>query len=395
MIVALAWLAPACTSDAEAEDRQKAGEPRAGEVSKASKEASDEEGAAAAATLESLTRLAADPDADLGPDAEPTGVPTPAGMVWVPGGTFSMGDGGPHAKADEQPLHDVHVDGFWMDAHEVTNREFQRFVEATGYRTRAERGWTAEEFEANSGGLEARPEYLTPSAAVFTPPQQDVGLDNAARWWRIVEGASWHQPEGPGSGLEGRWQHPVVQVSWEDAVAYAEWAGKRLPTEAEWECAARGNGDELVDHTGRANGRFTANLWQGDFPMSNLAEDGFSSTAPVGSFGAGRLGLHDMAGNVWEWCHDLYHFRYYETLARVVDSTGRPASNPMGPTRSYDPDEPMVVKRVTRGGSFLCNDCYCRGYRPSARMKTPADNALQHTGFRCVMTPAMRDAAGK
>ena len=349
----------------------------------------------AAATVAALEALAADPQTDLGPDDAPDGVTVPAGMVWVAGGTFSMGATGPHAKADEVPVHRVHVDGFWMDSREVTNRDFQRFVEATGYRTRAERGWTAEEFEANSGGVAAQPEYLTPSAAVFTPPGDAVPLENPARWWRIIEGASWRHPEGPGSSLDGRWEHPVVQVSWEDAVAYGEWAGKRLPTEAEWECAARLNADELVDHTGRAGGRFTANLWQGDFPHSNLAEDGFVTTAPVGSFRAGRLGLHDMAGNVWEWCNDLYHYRYYETLAQVVERTQRPASNPFGPTRSYDPAEPMVVKRVTRGGSFLCNDCYCRGYRPSARMKTPADNALQHTGFRCVVTPAMLARTGK
>jgi len=326
---------------------------------------------------------AEEPPADLAP---------PPGMVWVPGGTFDMGSTGEHAKPDEAPVHPVRVSGFWMDATEVTNLEFQRFVDATGYRTTAERAPTAEEILANAppGTPPPPADALVPASMVFSPPDGAVPLGDWSQWWAIVPGANWRHPEGPDSTLDGRWSHPVVHVTWDDAVAYARWAGKRLPTEAEWECAARLDAERLEDHRGLRNGRPTANLWQGEFPHANEDTDGFHTTSPARAFPAGRLGLYDMAGNVWEWCDDLYHYRYYDTLAAQAQAAGRAVANPRGPEQSFDPDEPYATKRVTRGGSFLCNDGYCRGYRPAARMKTTADTSLQHTGFRCVVTPAMR-----
>ncbi len=298
------------------------------------------------------------------------------GMVWVPAGEFQMGTN--KGEEDAKPIHKVALDGFWMDAHEVTNEEFGRFIKATGYVTIAERKPDPKDFP----GVPAS--ELKAGAIVFTPPPRPIPVQQLRahnaflQWWRYVPGASWRHPEGPGSTLRGREKHPVVYVAWYDAFAYAKWAGKRLPTEAEWEYAARGGlagnefcwGNELTP-----KGKQMANTWQGRFPVENTANDGFRLTAPVGSFPANGYGIFDMSGNVWEWCADWYTPDYYKNS---------PAKNPPGPKTSHDPNEPGVWKRVQRGGSFMCTDLYCGAFRPSHRMKTSPDTGLSHAGFRCV-----------
>jgi formylglycine-generating enzyme required for sulfatase activity len=303
------------------------------------------------------------------PGQPPAGA-APDGMVWIPGGSFMMGS--ETGRPDEQPVHRVTVDGFWMDSTEATNAQFAAFVEATGYQTVAERPLDPALFP----GLP--PELLQPGSLVFESPGRPVDLRYFAQWWTWVPGASWQHPEGPDSSIEARMDHPVVHMAWEDAVAYAEWAGKRLPTEAEWEFAARGGkagarfvwGDENPDSIPPA-----ANTWQGPFPERNEGSDGFLTTAPVGSFPPNGFRLYDMAGNVWEWVSDWYQPSYYS------DS---PSRNPSGPETSYDPDEPGVPKRVLRGGSFLCHESYCESYRPAARMKNAPDTGTNHQGFRLV-----------
>jgi formylglycine-generating enzyme len=297
--------------------------------------------------------------------------PAPDGMVWIPGGEFRMGTEDA-SYADAQPVHRVRVDGFWMDATEVTNAQFAGFVAATGYVTVAEHAPDPAEFPG------APAEALVPGSIVFTPPSFPVPLDNHLIWWRYLPGADWRHPDGPDSGIADLQDHPVVHVCWEDAAAYARWAGKRLPTEAEWEFAARGGldgreyvwGDELTPE-----GRWQANIWQGAFPGENTAADGFRGTAPVRSFPANGYGLFDMAGNVWEWCSDWYRPDYY------ADS---PSENPRGPDDSFDPQEPGLPKRVQRGGSYLCSDMYCARYKPGPRGKGEPRSAASHVGFRCV-----------
>ena len=290
-------------------------------------------------------------------------------MVWVPGGKFTMG--GADGQPDELPLHDVKVRGFWMDRTEVTNGQFARFVEATGYVTTAEKKPDAKDFP---GGPE---EKLVPGSVCFVPPPNVVSLNDHMQWWQYVAGANWRHPTGPDSDIKGMEQHPVVHVSWFDAVAYAKWAGKRLPTEAEWEYASRGGLDRAPFIWGaekNPKGAWMTNIWQGQFPNENTKQDGYVYSSPVSSFPPNGYGLFDMAGNVWEWVSDWYTPDYYAVS---------PRDNPQGPEKSFDPAEPGVEKRVGRGGSFLCSDMYCRGYRPSARQKTSPDTGLQHTGFRC------------
>lgn len=290
------------------------------------------------------------------------------GMVWIPGGAFEMGSA---EFEDAKPLHTVTVDGFWMDEHEVTNAQFAAFVEATGYVTVAERPLNPKDYP----GVPA--EKLVPGSAVFTPTPHPVPLDNPLQWWQYVAGASWKHPEGPNSSIKGRENEPVVQVCYEDAKAYAQWAGKRLPTEAEWEFAAWGGarhkyywGDSL-----KPGNKWVANIYQGNFPSSNLLEDGYAAAAPVKSFPPNPYGLYDMEGNVWEWCEDFYRPDYYQHS---------PVQNPQGPADSYDPEEPDAVKRVQRGGSFLCSDQYCNRYKPGSRGKGEVSSASNNLGFRCV-----------
>lgn len=295
------------------------------------------------------------------------------GMVWIKGGEFAMGTNDSNF-ADAQPIHQVKVNDFWMDEHEVTNAEFERFVKATGYETVAERKLDPKDFPT------VAPEDLVPGSAVFTPPDHAVPLDQPLAWWSYVKGASWKHPFGPASQYKAN--EPVVHISYTDAEAYAKWAGKRLPTEAEWEYAARAGqagqkyywGNEL-----KPNGKWAANIFQGDFPQKNTLEDGFKGLAPVKSFAPNAFGLYDMDGNVWEWCSDFYRPDYYAQS---------PADNPKGPADSYDPDEPGTVKRVQRGGSFLCSDQYCIRYRAGSRGKGEINSGSNNLGFRCVSDKA-------
>jgi formylglycine-generating enzyme required for sulfatase activity len=314
---------------------------------------------------------------------------TPEAMVWIPGGEFSMGCDDPRGKPfggrepmpDARPVHRVHVDGFWIDRTEVTNDQFAAFVAATGYVTVAETPPRAEDFPG------APAENLVAGSIVFTPPEGPVSLDNHYQWWAYVPGANWRHPTGPESSIEGLGAHPVVQIAHDDAVAYASWAGKRLPTEAEWEFAARGGlsgamypwGDEFLPE-----GRLMANTWQGPFPSPNSAEDGFVFASPVGSFPANGYGLHDMSGNVWEWCADWYR---PDTYARDARKPDQPLKNPRGPDTSHDPQEPGQAKRVLRGGSFLCTDQYCSRYIVGTRGKGEVSSGANHIGFRCVRSP--------
>ena len=316
---------------------------------------------------------------------KPAGDP-PAGMAWIPGGEFSMGCadprgrpfGGPDAMADARPVHRVRLAGFWMDRTEVTNAQFAAFVAATGYVTVAERVPRAEDFPG------APPENLVAGSVVFSPPSGPVPLDDHLRWWNYVKGADWRHPLGPESSIDDHPEHPVVHVAYEDAEAYARWAGKRLPTEAEWEFAARGGlagslypwGDEF-----RPGGRWMANTWQGRFPDRNTAEDGHAGLAPAGTFPANAYGLHDMSGNVWEWCSDWYRPDFYAT------ATGGVANDPRGPADSFDPREPGQPKRVQRGGSYLCSEQYCARYIVGTRGKGEVSSGTNHIGFRCVKSP--------
>lgn len=318
----------------------------------------------------------------------------PPGMVWIPGGEFSMGSTDPLARPDESPIHRVRVDGFWMDITEVTNAQFAAFVDATGYITVAERPLKWEEIRQQlpPGTPEWTEEELQPGSIVFSPPDREVAPRDHSQWWAWVDGANWRRPRGPGSSLEGREDYPVVHVAYEDALAYTEWAGKRLPTEAEWEYAARGGLDDAVNIWGdEPIDPSRANVWQGRFPMLNEAEDGFEAAAPVKSFPPNGYGLYDMAGNVWEWCSDLYRPDTY-AMRGEGSSPAEAVSNPAGPRESYDPRNPYEpVVRVMRGGSYLCHDSYCASYRPSARMASSPDTGLGHTGFRCVKSPSGED----
>lgn len=310
----------------------------------------------------------------------------PEGMVWVPGGEFSMGSDNLDSKKDEKPPHRVKVDGFWMDTTPVTNRQFKEFVDATGYVTTAEKAPTLEEImsQVPPGTPPPAPELLVPASLVFKSTNGQVPLSSNRHWWEWKPGADWKHPLGPGSSIEGKEDHPVVQVSWFDAIAYAQWAGKRLPTEAEWEFAAYGGKENIIYVWG--NDEFSedkpqANIWQGNFPYKSTKPKGEFGTTPVKTYPSNPYGLYDMAGNVWQWCSDFYHASYYADEAKKGISI-----NPTGASTSYDPEEPFACKRVHRGGSFLCHSSYCKGYRITARMKTCPDTSLNHLGFRCVKT---------
>jgi formylglycine-generating enzyme required for sulfatase activity len=325
----------------------------------------------------------------VNPDSPPSRPPD--GMAWVPGGEFSMGNddprgsicGGPDSMADARPIHRVYVDGFWIDKTEVTNEQFAKFVEATRYVTVAEKKPKREDFAHSVPDVSQIPEEnLVPGSVVFTPPDHPVPLDNHYNWWAYIPGANWRHPLGPTSDIQGKENEPVVHIAYQDAEAYARWAGKRLPTEAEWEFAARGGqsgglyiwGNEL-----KPGGRWMANIFEGKFPQKDTGEDGYAGISPVAQYPANGYGLYDMAGNVWEWCSDWYRPDYFEQLAEVGI-----ARNPQGPDTPWDPAEPNEPKRVHRGGSFLCTDQYCTRYMVGTRGKGELTSGSNHLGFRCV-----------
>jgi formylglycine-generating enzyme required for sulfatase activity len=332
-------------------------------------------------------------------------------MVWIAGGEFSMGSKNPlkesaasqsasatkssatacqaesHCTAqddmrDARPIHRVYVDGFWMDKTEVTNDQFAKFVKATGYKTIAEIAPTKEEFPT------APKENLVAGSTVFTPTTRAVPLQNMYQWWRYQHGADWKHPQGPQSSIKGKGNYPVVHIAYPDALAYAKWAGKRLPTEAEWEFAARGGSNGKKDgdtytwgNELKPGGKWMANIYQGQFPVKDTALDGFAGIAPVKQYPPNKFGLYDMAGNVWEWCSDWYRADYYAQLAQ---STKGVVKNPSGPDSAFDPTEPGEKKRVHRGGSFLCSDQYCTRYMIGTRGKGEVNTGANHLGFRCV-----------
>jgi len=305
-----------------------------------------------------------------------------SGMQWVSGGTFRMGSD--RHYAEEAPAHEVTVGGFWIDQYAVTNRQFAAFVAATGYRSVAERPPNPADYPG------ALPHLLKPGSLVFHKTRGPVDLRDVSNWWSWKIGAYWRHPEGKGSSVAGRLDHPVVHVAFEDAQAYAHWAGKALPTEAEWEFAARGglDGAEFVWGSDlNPDGRQMANTWQGEFPWQNLRTDGFERTSPVGSFPPNGYGLYDMAGNVWEWTTDWYSTQH-------ASSADHPCCAPVNPTggapeQSYDPLYPRVriPRKVIKGGSYLCADNYCRRYRPAARSPQQIDTPTCHLGFRCIVRP--------
>ena len=317
------------------------------------------------------------------PNSSPASTQPRQGMVWIPGGEFSMGAQDPpgmdkvgmQATEDSRPIHRVYVDGFWMDKTDVTNEEFARFVRATKYVTVAERKPRLEDFPG------APPENLVPGAVVFSPPDHPVSLNDHYQWWAYVAGANWRHPTGPRSSARDK--DPVVDVAYEDAEAYAKWAAKRLPTEAEWEFAARGglSGKPFVWGSDfRPNGKWMANTFQGRFPQKDTGTDGYVGVSPVGIYPPNGYGLYDMAGNVWHWVSDWYRPDYYVHLALG----GGVARNPQGPASSFDPGEPGEKKRVMRGGSFLCTDQYCSRYMVGTRGKGEVSTGTNHLGFRCV-----------
>jgi sulfatase modifying factor 1 len=311
-----------------------------------------------------------------------TAITVQTGMVWIPGGEFTMGGTEEQPATNAQSIHSVHVDGFFMDETEVTNAHYKMFVDATGYKTIAERpiDWEEIRKQAPPGTPKPSDDVLKPGSLVFTPPSAPVLLNDYSQWWNWVIGANWQHPEGPGSTLEGKDNYPVVHIAFEDAEAYATWAGKRLPTEAEFEFAARGGkdgdcyawGDEL-----NPEGKYLANYFQGSFPSNDTGDDGFKGASPVKSFPPNAYGLYDLIGNVWELCSDWYSVEQSAFSNTVL-------TNPKGPSTTKDPDDPYAIKHVSKGGSFVCSDQYCSNYKPSGRQGSAFDSGMNHTGFRCV-----------
>lgn len=301
-------------------------------------------------------------------------------MTLIPGATFAMGGDNEQALPDELPKHEVSVDSFWMDRTEVTNKDFLAFTEATGYLTIAERELDPEELLSQLPPGSTLPDDFdrSPLSLVFSKVLKGQ-MANPSTWWKPVRNANWRQPQGPASSIEGKDYYPAVHIAWYDAMAYCKWRGKRLPTEAEWEFAARGRRNKQIHHWGNDNiSPDRGNYWQGEFPYTNQTKDGHEGPAPVMSFMPNTYSLYDTAGNVWEWCQDWYKYDHYQERA-----SEDLINNPKGPITSFDPLEPSVPKKVMRGGSFLCNESYCSGYRVAARMKSSPDTGLEHTGCRC------------
>ena len=324
------------------------------------------------------------------------------GMIWIPGGKLLMGGKvsdfmnkwpkSARPRIDERPIHSVQLSGFWISETPVTNQNFKEFVDQTGYQTTAERVPTLEEImQLLPPGSEPPPQdVLVAASLVFQSPTNFVSMNNPLTWWEWRPGANWKQPEGPGSSIANRMDHPVVHVSYFDAKAYAEWKGMSLPTEAQWEYAARGGENQLDfvwGDTPLSEKDPRINTWQGNFPYHNTNADGFPTTSPVKTFNPNGFGLYDMSGNVWEWVLDWYHCNTYKDRNKLK----KVQLDPLGPPNSYDPDEPHLAKRVIRGGSFLCNDSYCSGYRPAARMKNSPDTSSNHIGFRLVKNQNRND----
>lgn len=309
----------------------------------------------------------------------------PEGMVWIPGGEYTIGASKSAKEFNSMVQHKVKVDGFYMDITEVTNAQFQKFVDDTGYQTLAERPVDWEEMKKMLPPGTPKPpdDMLQPGSLVFNAPTSDVDLRNYALWWKWVNGANWKHPQGPESSIEGKGNYPVVHIAYEDALAYVKWAGKRLPTEAEWEFAARNNkenkefawGDEITPKE-----EYLANFFQGEFPFKNTNADGFEGLAPVKSYPPNAFGLYDMIGNVWELCSDWYEIK------TKIESCCKPIQNPKGPERTKNPYNPQAIEHVSKGGSFLCSAEYCANYKPSGRQGVSYDSGLEHVGFRCVIS---------
>ncbi len=317
---------------------------------------------------------------------------TPKGMVWIPGGSFLQG-AVPQDKTAmmlEKPQHQVTVDGFYMDITEVTNAQFKKFIDSTGYITVAEReiDWNELKKQLPSGTQKPHDSILQPGSLIFKKSKNTVpNLYDFSQWWKWEIGANWKHPHGKNSSITGKENYPVVHISYEDALAYCKWANRRLPTEAEWEFAARGTQKNTMYFWGNDEALLSqnANSWEGEFPVINTKKDGFEGLAPVKSYPANSLGLYDMAGNVWEFTSDWYNTNYYNE----IDQKELQVKNPSGATISYSPTNPYLQEKIIKGGSFLCNASYCASYRISSRMGTSTDSSLEHVGFRTVATVEM------
>ena len=309
------------------------------------------------------------------------------GMVWIPGGIYDMGasDSDRMALSHEKPKHTVKVDGFYMDETEVTNAQFSKFIEATNYITTAERpvDWDLIKQQLPPGTPKPHDSLLLPGSLLFKKTKESVpNLYDFSQWWRWTTGANWKQPEGKGSSIDGKDNHPVVHLSFEDAMAYCNWAGRRLPTEAEWEFAARGGKRDKIYFWGDLTDKLSSyvNSWEGEFPVDNTQADGFEKSAPVKTYPPNGYGLYEISGNVWEWTSDWFSSQYYQYCKENSIT-----NNPKGPKEAFNPNNPYVDERVIRGGSFLCNASYCASYRVSSRMATDPNTSLEHLGFRTVM----------
>jgi len=309
------------------------------------------------------------------------------GMVWIPGGIYDMGasDSDRMALSHEKPKHTVKVDGFYMDETEVTNAQFSRFIEATNYITTAERpvDWELIKQQLPPGTPKPHDSLLLPGSLLFKKTKESVpNLYDFSQWWRWTNGANWKQPEGKGSSIDGKDNHPVVHVSYEDAMAYCHWAGRRLPTEAEWEFAARGGKRDKIYFWGDLTDKLSSyvNSWEGEFPVDNTQADGFEKSAPIKTYPPNGYGLYEISGNVWEWTSDWYSSQYYQYCKENSIT-----NNPKGPNEAFNPNNPYIDERIIRGGSFLCNASYCASYRLSSRMATDPNTSLEHLGFRTVM----------